>query len=275
MHNMGKRIGEIHALLIEYEKGLPKKDATPQVMAIQGGRIQKANKKSLNAKGMGKRKGKMTKKPFPHSTERVTDLLGLIHTDVFKNEVENQLRKTIKALQSDHRGGEYISQEFKDYLKACGIDYALETATRILNMVPTKKVDKTPYELWYGKFHNLSYLRIWGYEALVKRDMPNKLQQRSVKCIFIGYPKKTMSYYSYFSLENKIVVARYAEFLEKNLISQEVEGFEPPQEEVVPVRKSARIHRALDRLCINVEVEEHSLGDLNEPTNYKAALLDP
>ncbi|GKG10095.1 hypothetical protein Tco_0338841, partial [Tanacetum coccineum] len=26
-------------------------------------------------------------------------------------------------------------------------DYALEFAIRILNMVPTKKVDKTPYEL--------------------------------------------------------------------------------------------------------------------------------
>ncbi|GJU33036.1 retrotransposon protein, putative, ty1-copia subclass [Tanacetum coccineum] len=71
---------------------------------------------------------------------------------VFKNEVENQLGKTIKALQSD-RGGKYISQEFKDYLKACGIvqqltppytpqhngDYALESAIRNLNMVPTKK----------------------------------------------------------------------------------------------------------------------------------------
>ncbi|GKA36002.1 hypothetical protein Tco_0722493 [Tanacetum coccineum] len=31
--------------------GLPKKAATPQVMAIQGGGIQKSNKKSLNAKG--------------------------------------------------------------------------------------------------------------------------------------------------------------------------------------------------------------------------------
>ncbi|GKA55324.1 retrotransposon protein, putative, ty1-copia subclass [Tanacetum coccineum] len=111
-----------------------------------------------------------------------------------------------------------------------------------------------------------------------------------------------MGYYFYFPPENKIVVTRYAEFLEKNLISQEVsgrdveleeiqdedtspsentseipmevEGFEPPQEEVVPVRRSARTHRAPDRLCLNVEIEEHSLGDLNEPTNYKAALLD-
>ncbi|GJT12091.1 retrotransposon protein, putative, ty1-copia subclass [Tanacetum coccineum] len=58
MHNMGKTICELHAMLIEYEKGLPKKAATPQVMMIKGGRIQKANKKSLNAKGKGKDNGK-------------------------------------------------------------------------------------------------------------------------------------------------------------------------------------------------------------------------
>ncbi|GKB79308.1 hypothetical protein Tco_0946203 [Tanacetum coccineum] len=62
-HNMGKTIGELHALLIEYEKGLPKKAATPQVIAIQDGRIHKANKKSLNAKGKGKGKGKRKDKP--------------------------------------------------------------------------------------------------------------------------------------------------------------------------------------------------------------------
>nr|GEU52013.1 hypothetical protein [Tanacetum cinerariifolium] len=218
---------------------------------------------------------------------------------VFKNKVKNQLGKTIKALRSD-RGGEYISQEFKDYPKACGIvqqltppyttqhngmserrnrtlldmvrsmmnlttlplsfwDYALESVTRTLNTVPTKKVDKTPYELWYGKVPNLSYLKIWEREALVKRDTLDKLQQIFVKCIFIGYLKETMGYYFNFSPENKIVVARYAEFFKKNLITQEVngraidleeiqdedtspleitseipmevEGFEPPQEE--------------------------------------------
>ncbi|GKD57781.1 retrotransposon protein, putative, ty1-copia subclass [Tanacetum coccineum] len=30
-----------------------------------------------------------------------------------------------------------------------------------------------------------------------------------------------------------------------------------------------------DRLSFNIKVEEHSLGDLNEPANYKAALSDP
>ncbi|GJT94357.1 hypothetical protein Tco_1089875 [Tanacetum coccineum] len=58
MHNMGKTIGELHAMLIEYEKGLPKKAETPQVMEIISGQIQKANKKSLKAKGKGKANGK-------------------------------------------------------------------------------------------------------------------------------------------------------------------------------------------------------------------------
>ncbi|GJX56152.1 retrotransposon protein, putative, ty1-copia subclass [Tanacetum coccineum] len=55
---MGKTVGELHAMLIEYEKGLPKKAETPQVMMIKGGKIQKSNKKSLKAKGKGKANGK-------------------------------------------------------------------------------------------------------------------------------------------------------------------------------------------------------------------------
>nr|GEW69077.1 hypothetical protein [Tanacetum cinerariifolium] len=58
MHNMGKTIGELHDMLIEYEKGLPKKAKTPQVMMIKGGKIQKSKKKSLKAKGKGKANGK-------------------------------------------------------------------------------------------------------------------------------------------------------------------------------------------------------------------------
>nr|GEX74699.1 hypothetical protein [Tanacetum cinerariifolium] len=119
--------------------------------------------------------------------------------------------------------------------------YALESATRIINMVLTKK-------------------------AFVKRDTPEKLQQRYVKCIFVGYPKQTMGYYFYFPPENKIVVAS------EHLV--EAESLEP-QIDVAPIRRYERTHRAPDRLCLNVEVEEYSLGDLNELTNYKATLLDP
>nr|GEW53896.1 zinc finger, CCHC-type [Tanacetum cinerariifolium] len=336
MHNIGKTIGELHAMLIEYEKGLPKKAETPQVMMTKGGKIQKSKNKSLKAKGKGKANGKgkdkqdytpKPKNPKPAAKDHLAKddmpplqgggsleencLVYLAELLKKKRQVGSTSSsdmfqdKTIKALRSD-RGGEYISHEFKDYLKAYEIvqqltppytpqhnvvserrnhtlldmvrsmmnlttlslsfwDYALESATRIFNMVSTKKVDKNLYELWIPKGNNRF-------------------------TIF------------YFPPENKIVVARYAQFFEKNFITQEVseraidleeiqdedtspceitnkipmevEGFKPSQEEVILIRRSERTHRAPDHLCLNVKVEEHSLGDLNEPTSYKAAMLN-
>nr|GEX21784.1 hypothetical protein [Tanacetum cinerariifolium] len=278
---------------------------------------------------------KMARKPYTHQVERAKDQLGIMHIDhkhevfetfkVFQKEVENQLGKTIESLSSDP-GGEYISQEFLDHLKEHGIithrtppytpqhngvlerrnrtlldmvhsmmsqialpksfwDYALETAARILNMVPNKK----------------------GCEALVKRDTltkPDKLEPRSIKCIFIGYPKETMSYSFYYPPENKVTVARNAELLENSLITQEasesLENLEIIQEEdthpsintslrheeddleideaqsdIIPIRRSIRTRHTLDRICLYIDAEEHELGDLSEPANYIAALLDP
>ncbi|GKB92493.1 retrotransposon protein, putative, ty1-copia subclass [Tanacetum coccineum] len=41
-----------------------------------------------------------------------------------------------------------------------------------------------------------------------------------------------------------------------------VEGFEPPQEEVIPIRRSERTHQAPNRLCLNVEAEEHKMQSM-------------
>ena len=133
----------------------------------------------------------------------------------FQNEVQNKLGKTIKALQSD-RGGEYLSQEFDDHLRTCGIisqltppgtpqwngvsdrrnrtlldmvrymmspidlpftfwGYALETAAFTLNRVPSKAVEKTPYEMWTGKRPSLSFLKIWGCECSDPRARPDSM----------------------------------------------------------------------------------------------------
>nr|GEU83618.1 hypothetical protein [Tanacetum cinerariifolium] len=171
--------------------------------------------------------GKMTRKSFLRHLERAINLFRIIHTDVcgLLRHVSRQGASYFITFMDDYsRYGYVYLLKHKHEVFETFKDYALVSATRILNMVPTKKVDKTPYELWYGKVLNLSYLKVWGCEALVKRDTPDKLQQRSVKCIFIGYPKETIGYYFYFPPENKIVVARYAELFEKNLITQKVSG---------------------------------------------------
>ncbi|GJR75579.1 hypothetical protein Tco_0087944 [Tanacetum coccineum] len=47
-------------------------------------------------------------------------------------------------------------------------------------------------------------------------------------------------------------------------IPMEVEGFEPPQEEVIPVRRFERTHRAPDDFVLNVEAECFAMKDLGE-----------
>ncbi|GJU96659.1 hypothetical protein Tco_1321415 [Tanacetum coccineum] len=47
-----------------------------------------------------------------------------------------------------------------------------------------------------------------------------------------------------------------------------------PQSDIIPIRRSTRTRRPTNRMCLYIDAEEHELGDLDEPANYKAALLD-
>ena len=70
----------------------------------------------------------------------------------------------------------------------------------------------------------LSFIRIWGCQVYVRKLMSDKLDPKSEKCIFVGYPKETRGYYFYNPDENKIFVARRGTFLEEEFISQRVVG---------------------------------------------------
>ncbi|TLX70056.1 DDE-type integrase/transposase/recombinase [Labilibacter sediminis] len=267
----------------------------------------------------------------------------------FQNEVENQLGKKIKILRSD-RGGEYLSQEFIDHLRDCGIvsqlspprtpqhngvserrnrtlldmvrsmmsratlpiyfwGYALETAAHILNLVPTKKVAKTPHEMWTGKPPSLGHIKVWGCEAFVRRDASDKLEPRSERCHFIGYPQNSFGYLFYKSSEDKVFVARRGVFLERDLISKEVSGstidLEEIQEQVtegtleessiqpeesvsveptdisLPLRRSSRVRIPPEFYGLHITEEEdeyisdRTLVNLDEPANYKEAMAGP
>ncbi|GJU65064.1 retrotransposon protein, putative, ty1-copia subclass [Tanacetum coccineum] len=238
--------------------------------------------------------GKMARNPYTHQVERDKDLLRLIHTDVcgpfrtvsrqgasyfvtftddfsrygyvyllkhkhevfetfkiFQKEVENQLGKIIKSLHNDHRG-KYMSQESLDHLKEHGI--------------------------------------------IAHRTIPYKPQHN-------GYPKETIGYSFYYAPKNKVLVAQNAEFPENSLITQEASvsledleiiqeedthlsidtslyheeddlEIDEPQSDIISIHRSIRTRHTPDRMCLYVDDEEHELGDLSEPANYKADLVD-
>ncbi|GJS91903.1 retrotransposon protein, putative, ty1-copia subclass [Tanacetum coccineum] len=89
----------------------------------------------------------------------------------------------------------------------------------------------------------------------------NMVQQRRKQWVTIFY----------FPPGKQINVARYAELFEKRLISQEISGRAVDLEEIQE-EEDTTLLKAIGHS--SREVEEHSLGDLNEPTSYKAAMLD-
>ena len=68
--------------------------------------------------------------------------------------------------------------------------YALDTTVFILNRVPSKAVIKTPYRIWTGRDAQVSFMRIWGCEAYVRRQVSDKLGLKSDKCYLLDIPRK-------------------------------------------------------------------------------------
>ena len=73
---------------------------------------------------------------------------------------------------------------------------ALLTASHVLNRVPNRNKDHTPYEIWIGRKSSLSYLRTWG--CLAKVNVPinkkRKLGPKTVDCVFLRYAQRSIAY---------------------------------------------------------------------------------
>ncbi|GKB45757.1 zinc finger, CCHC-type containing protein [Tanacetum coccineum] len=155
---------------------------------------------------------------------------------IYKTEVELQQNDLVKTLRTD-RGGEYYDPIFfqsvgiihettapytpqqngvaerknralkemvNSMLSYSGLSEgfwgeAMLTACYLLNRVPNKRNKTTPYELWYKKRPNLSYLRVWGCRAVVRLTDPKRktLGEKGIDCIFVGYAEHSKAYRFY------------------------------------------------------------------------------
>ena len=190
--------------------------------------------------------------------------------------------------------------------------YALEIVAFTLNRAPSKSVEMTPYELWFGKKPKLSFLKVWGCDAYVKKIQPDKLEPKLQKCAFIGYPKETVGYTFYHRSEGKIFVAKNRSFLEKEFLLKEVSGRKVELDEVTvpaPLLESSTLQKPVSVTPTPIEEENNDddqgtsdqvatelrrstrtrsapewygnpvleimLLDHDEPTNYEEAIVSP
>ena len=68
------------------------------------------------------------------------------------------------------------------------------TACFLVNRTPSSAMDfKTLEELWFRKPSNYEHIRIFRCTAYVHQS-EGKLEPRSIKCIFLGYPEGVKGY---------------------------------------------------------------------------------
>nr|KAJ0207161.1 hypothetical protein LSAT_V11C500238120 [Lactuca sativa] len=168
---------------------------------------------------------------------------------IYKQQVELDKNELIKVLRND-RGGEYYDP---NYFESIGIIHqttapytpqqngvaerknrtlkemgeAMLTACYILNRTPNKRSKNTPYELWCKKVPKLSYLKFWGFRAVVRLTEPKRktLGERGIDCMFIGYVEHSKAY-RFYVLEsndsvsvNTVIESRDAIFDEERFTS--------------------------------------------------------
>ena len=95
---------------------------------------------------------------------------------------------------------------------------AVATAVYLLNISPTKAVmNRTPFEAWYGMKPSVRHLRIFGCiaYALVNSQNHHKLDEKSEKCILIGYSLQSKAYRLYNPVSGKVIINRNVMFDER------------------------------------------------------------
>ncbi|CAH1418453.1 unnamed protein product [Lactuca virosa] len=257
--------------------------------------------------------GKMTKSPFTGTCARGEGLLDLIHTDVcgpFKTatrdascfyEVEIQLGRNIKMLRSD-RGGEYLSTEFLDYLKECGIVSQLTPPkTPQLNGVAERR-NRTLLDMVRSMMSRaLLPISFWGYALETAAHILNLVPTKNVaKTPHEMWTGKAPTLYH---------IKERGVFREREFISQgnsgrqidleelqessgegtsnpsnqpEEEAPVEPTDESVPLRRSTRVRNTPEHYYgfhITGEgdtfISDSTLLNLDEPNNYKEAMAGP
>ncbi|MCO5605001.1 hypothetical protein L7F22_059176 [Adiantum nelumboides] len=106
---------------------------------------------------------------------------------------------------------------------------AVACAAHVLNRCPTRALKTiTPYESWYDRKPSVSYLRVFGCLAYahIPQQLRGKLDDKAVKCIFVGYSSGSKGYRLYNPATNKIFESRDVIFAETT--TQPMVAFDVP-----------------------------------------------
>ncbi|GMI75663.1 hypothetical protein HRI_001235600 [Hibiscus trionum] len=97
---------------------------------------------------------------------------------------------------------------------------AVATSVYLLNISPTRVVlNQTPFEAWMGKKPRVSHLKVFHCITYALVTSRTKLDEKSQKCIFIGYSSLSKAYRLYNLINGKVIISRDVVFNEEMDVS--------------------------------------------------------
>ena len=162
--------------------------------------------------------------------------------------------------------------------------YALKVAMYLQNKVPSKAIQKKPFELWTRRKPSLRHLHVWGCPAEIRYYNPHekKLDARIISGYFIGYLEKSKGFRFYCPNHiTMIIESGNARFIEND----EVSGRETPRKVDI---KEMRVHILLTCIpnhailppivpqvieSINNPDEQYE-GQINDPITYNEIVIN-
>jgi hypothetical protein len=115
-----------------------------------------------------------------------------------------------------------LMEKARSMLSGAGLEQrfwakAVATTCYQVNRSPTSAlVGKTPMEVWSGKKPSIRHLHVFGCEAYahVPMEKRSKLENKAVKCIFIGYSAGVKGYKLWDPVTSKVLYSRNVIFRE-------------------------------------------------------------
>jgi Reverse transcriptase (RNA-dependent DNA polymerase)/gag-polypeptide of LTR copia-type/Integrase core domain len=185
-------------------------------------------------------------KKFSHRAERLTgEKIKEFRTDrgmeFLSNEFSTYLaqngikRQLTPSYTPEHNGvSERMNQTIvglaRSMLVGAGLSHnfwaeAAATACYVRNRCTTSALDngKTPYEAYFNKVPNINDLKVFGSIAYahIPKEKRKKLDNRAIKCVFLGYPEESKAYRLMELGSRKIIISRDVTFISQKLMIQQ------------------------------------------------------
>ena len=111
--------------------------------------------------------------------------------------------------------------------------YALKTAAFTFKRAPSKSVETTQSELWFGKKPKLLFLKVWDCDAYMKKFHPDKLKPKIGEMCLHRIPKGDYWVHLLSQIRRQDILTKNGSFLEKEFLSKEVSGRKVELDEVI------------------------------------------